>query len=869
MNIYQKLLKISLLLGSLFSIMYGQLPTNPNIVLIVCDDLNDFEGFFNSYPQSQTPNIDQLAAEGIIFSNAHSNAPICGPSRSSFMTGIYPHKSNNYGFENWYNPSKGAYAINPILENSKTLMQYLKDNGYKTYRAGKIMHHDLDADETNEWSETGPPAWPGPVAYNSSTNSTVCHPSIPNTFFQGAGSLNSLFAPLSNVPIVNGQTGWWTAGWQAAGPFNYVNDDERDDLQDEKMRKWAIDDVINTLAQSDPTGNDESFFLAIGFHRPHTPLVVPQKYFDRFPIESLELPERIENDIDDCFFDNNFHQNTSTRLVYKSMLDSVNVPSADGTVYTTKEAFIKAYLQAYLACVNFVDEQVGAVIDAIDASPYADNTIIIFTSDHGYEFGEKEVMSKNTLWGNSTHVPFIIRAPNNSINEGKVVSQPISLIDLYPTIKELCGLTTDTKKNQNGRDLDGYSLVPFLLNPENTEWQGPNYALSMVSNSSNDNPNDKSFSVTSEKWRYILYQNGDEELYNFFEDPHEFNNLINSQNSEVLENYKNLQMALFDFVPELKNKSSNLLMNGGFESLKNGTSPDSVDKGSWDDSGWYTFNNSYPNNISEGNTFSFSRDSIHKKDGSYSLSYTQTWDNGVVVQDMKHRFKSDTVYHASFWMMSLIEDNPGNNDSLIDIEIWTSATKEGNYSYRGSIISDAKNSSENLWQQFQGSFDTNGFGAYDEHYMQLRINKKNGGVIHEIHVDNVILKEFPNNSYKAWAITNNLYEKSAYSDFDKDQESNLNEFIFAGDPLNAEEKTKKISIVYDDSGNLITFTRRNNLNLTLNLLSTDSMTNPNWATYNPISTVTTPLTDNDFTEVQLEYNPVGTSRFFKISAIEN
>jgi len=153
--------------------------------------------------------------------------------------------------------------------------------------------------------------------------------------------------------------------------------------------------------------------------------------------------------------------------------------------------------------------------------------------------------------------------------------------------------------------------------------------------------------------------------------------------------------------------------------------------------------------------------------------------------------------------------------------------------------------------------------------MQLRINKKNGGVIHEIHVDNVILKEFPNNSYKAWAITNNLYEKSAYSDFDKDQESNLNEFIFAGDPLNAEEKTKKISIVYDDSGNLITFTRRNNLNLTLNLLSTDSMTNPNWATYNPISTVTTPLTDNDFTEVQLEYNPVGTSRFFKISAIEN
>ena len=647
MNLFIRTLPILFVFGLLLPV-YGQLPQNPNIVLIVCDDLNDFEGFFNSYPQSQTPNIDKLAAEGVIFSNAHSNAPICGPSRSSFMTGIYPHNSNNYAFENWYNQTRSGHTINPILENSKTLMQYLKDNGYDTYSAGKIMHLDLDASETSEWTATGPPAWPGPVPYDSSAGSTVCHQSVPNTFFEGAGNLNSLFAPLSNIPIVNGQSGWWTAGWQSAGSFDYVNDDNRDDLQDEKMRRWAIDDVIDTLAQSDPTGEYERFFLAIGFHRPHTPLVVPQKYFDRFPLESIELPERIENDIEDCFFDNNFSQNTSTRLVYKAMIDSVNEASADGTVYATKEAFIKAYLQAYLACVNFVDEQVGAVIDAIDASPYADNTIIIFTSDHGYEFGEKEVMSKNTLWGNSTHVPFIIRAPNNTSNQGKVVRHPTSLIDLYPTVKELCGLTTDTKKNSNGRDLDGYSLVPFLLDPDNAQWNGPSHALSMVSGDSSDDPNNKSFSVVSENWRYILYQNGDEELYNISNDPHEFNNLINATSAKVIENYQSLQMALFDFVPELKNKSTNLLMNGGFESLKEGTSPDSSDKGSWNDSGWYTFNNTFPSNLSEGNSYSFNRDNIHKKEGSYSLSFSQTWDNGVVVQDMKHRFKSGTVYHSSW-----------------------------------------------------------------------------------------------------------------------------------------------------------------------------------------------------------------------------
>ena len=131
------------------------------------------------------------------------------------------------------------------------------------------------------------------------------------------------------------------------------------------------------------------------------------------------------------------------------------------------------------------------------------------------------------------------------------------------------------------------------------------------------------------------------------------------------------------------------------------------------------------------------------------------------------------------------------------------------------------------------------------------------------------LKEFPNNSYKAWAITNNRYENSAYSDFDKDQESNFKEFIFAGDPLNAEEKTKPISIISESNSNQITYTRRTNLNSTVNLLSTDSLANPNWKVHSPISTTTTPLTGNNFSEVQVEFNASGNDQFFKLSASEN
>jgi arylsulfatase A-like enzyme len=203
--------------------VWSQIPQNPNILLIVCDDLNDFEGVFGGHPQAQTPHMDALAAEAVTFVNAHSNAPICGPSRSSFMTGIYPHVSNNYAFENWYNPTKDSFAVNTILQNSKTLMRYMRDNGYQSYNTGKIMHYDIEDDyvypsghpeagnQQQDWDETGAKASYGPMAFDPSANSgqgaTVNHPKIPQTFYDGAGGLNSLFGSLADVPYGEWQYG--------------------------------------------------------------------------------------------------------------------------------------------------------------------------------------------------------------------------------------------------------------------------------------------------------------------------------------------------------------------------------------------------------------------------------------------------------------------------------------------------------------------------------------------------------------------------------------------------------------------------------------------------------------------------------------
>jgi len=479
----------------------------PNVLLIICDDLNDYEGSFGGHPQARTPNIDRLAQSGTVFANAHSGAPVCAPSRASFFTGIYPHHSKNYGFFKWYK--------NPMLRKSTTLMKHMQNNGYFTLGAGKLMHHSLK----KEWMEFGPKHYHGPVAYDG--KKPAGHPSVP-AGYSGQGLLDGTFASLADVPNA-GYNGWWDS--QKNKPFNYVNDGERSAMRDEQIAAWAV----KRIGELDRQKDAKPFFMAIGFSKPHTPLVAPQKYFDLFPLETLQLPAIKKGDADDCHLAGNIPDDSKGFRFYRAMCES----------FPDFETGLRRYVQAYLACVAFADDQVGKVLDALDHSRFKNNTIVVFTSDHGYNLGQKEYLFKNSLWEESTRVPFIIRAPGTKA--GQHVDHPVGLIDLYPTLVDLCGLSR--------AKVDGHSMKPFLSNPAGP-WDGPGVVLTVVyAKTESLKPADQHYAVRSKHWRYIRYANGDEELYDHRNDPHEWTNL--ASNPEFKQQKEKLKRQMAELVPGL------------------------------------------------------------------------------------------------------------------------------------------------------------------------------------------------------------------------------------------------------------------------------------------------------------------------------
>lgn len=474
---------------------FGQSSDPPNIIFIIADDLNQFVGAYGEYEEVKTPNLDILASKGTLFTNAHSNAQVCAPSRASLFTGIYPHKSKNTGFENW--------RENDVLRNSKTIMEHLRDNGYKTAGVGKLMHQPWKP----SWDVYGLKQDYTPIAFNG--NDRVGHPSVPLPF-RNLGPLDATFARLSDVPVVApdsinpGHEGWYL--YPMRQTLRYNNENDRGLLPDEKTVNWAID----KLNEWENGEDRKPFFLGVGLIRPHTPLVVPDRFFDMFPIDEIQLPEIIENDAEDTFYEQQFYpEDSKGRYHYKALMASFN----------GKEEALKTYYQAYLASIAFMDEQLGRLISALNDSDFSENTIVIFTSDHGYTLGEKDQLFKNNLWESSTRVPLIIYDPSTS--QDPKVDIPVSLIDIYPTISELGRATGDNRKNESGGSLDGRSLVP-LLEGDKTPYQNY-YALSVVENDSKNH-----FSLRTLNWRLIKYADGSIELYDHKNDPFEVINLADS-----------------------------------------------------------------------------------------------------------------------------------------------------------------------------------------------------------------------------------------------------------------------------------------------------------------------------------------------------
>lgn len=489
---------------------------NLNVLLIVIDDLNDYQGCFGGHPQALTPNIDKLAASGVRFVNAHTNIGLCNPSRNSLFTGIYPHTSRNFGLD--------KKTTQQLFTNNKTIMEHFSENGYYVMGSGKLLH----SNQLKLWDEWGVNVNNyGPFAYDGENQ--VGHPSVPQPF-RSIGDIDGSFAPMSDVPtFANDEIKGENPGWAYSGnkdiPFRYVNENDRDRLPDEMHAQWAA----KKIKEMDESESEQPFFMGVGFVRPHTPLYAPKRFFELFPIEELQLPEIKDGDVEDTHYkdnypvkrtaDNKWYTNTSKGQMYSKLLTE----SYDGD----EEKGLKHFLQAYLACVAFADEQVRTVLNALNNSRFAENTIVILTSDHGWQMGQKQYLFKNSPWGNSTRIPMVIKAPD--AQKGSKVEQPVSLIDIYPTLTDVCRLKGGNKKNNSGFPLGGFSLKSFLENSK-TKWEGPNGALTAIASDVVDyDLKAQTFAYRTKDFRYIIYPNGQEELYDLKNDPNEWENLAENE----------------------------------------------------------------------------------------------------------------------------------------------------------------------------------------------------------------------------------------------------------------------------------------------------------------------------------------------------
>lgn len=423
----------------------AELTSRPNIVMIAIDDLNDWIEPLGGHPDVKTPAMNRLAERGLTFTNAHCQAPLCNPSRTSLMTGKRPTSTGVYGLSPWIRNV-------PELADLVTLPQHFSRHGYRTLIGGKIYHGSNGRRKGKGQKQNQEcDAW-GP---NASVGVRPKAKLIPPT-------------PGGNHVLMD---------W---GTFPHRDEDKGD----WKVASWAVEQI-------DQMPTDKPYFLSVGFFLPHVPCYATQKWFDLYPDETLTMPPILKGDREDT-------PNSSWYIHW-------DLPEPR-TSWLEQNKQLRPLVRSYLACVSFVDSQVGRVLDAVERSPQADNTIIVLWSDHGYHLGEKAISGKNSLWRHSTRVPLIFAGPG--IPGGKSCDQPAELLDLYPTLSGLAGLPGSTQT-------EGISLEPQIDDP-NTSRQRPAMCTHNAGN----------HSICDQRWRLIRYADGQSELYDRQSDPWEHNNLL-------------------------------------------------------------------------------------------------------------------------------------------------------------------------------------------------------------------------------------------------------------------------------------------------------------------------------------------------------
>ncbi|MDB6024682.1 MAG: Choline-sulfatase [Verrucomicrobiales bacterium] len=443
-----------------------------NVLFVIVDDLKTDLGCYG-HPLVKSPNIDKLAQRGVKFDRAYCQFSLCGPSRSSFLTGRRPNVTGV--LKNTGQKKDGTYTTSPnfreFIPDTVTLPQLFRQNDYYVARVGKLFHYHVPGQIGTDGLDD-PQSWEHVV----------------NPRGRDKDDEAKIFSLKKEA---TGDRFGAALSWMAAAGTDL-----------EQTDGIGATEAIKLLEQH----QDKPFFLAVGFFRPHTPYVAPKKYFDMYPLNKIVAP---------------------TFSGWPTNVPAAAFLSSKPEQETMTDQQRKEAIQAYYASTSFMDAQVGRVVDALDQLKLAEKTIVVFTSDHGYHMGEHGLWQKKSLFDNCARVPLII-APPQTQQGGKVSLRTVELLDLYPTLAQLCGLKMPSY-------LDGASLTPLLENPQ-ASWSRPAYTQVLRDEF-------HGYSVRTEKWRYTEWDNGKAgaELYNHDEDDAELKNLVReSQYAKVIAEMKTL-----------------------------------------------------------------------------------------------------------------------------------------------------------------------------------------------------------------------------------------------------------------------------------------------------------------------------------------
>jgi arylsulfatase A-like enzyme len=419
-------IRFFLLLTAFCSSLMGA--ERPNVLFIAVDDLNHWVGHLGRNPQTKTPQLDRLAKLGVTFTNAHCAAPVCNPSRAALLSGRRPSTTGVYN---------NGQPFQKVIPAAESLVMQFKNAGYETMGMGKLWHGGLGHKE--QWTAEG---------------------GSPRGGDHGKGQVDD----------------------RSIGGIRFgVTKGGDEDVPDTQIADFGIAELGKA--------HEKPFFLTLGFHKPHMPWNVPQKYYDLHPLDKIELPPVKAGDLDDV--------PPEGIKMARAMGDHARVLESG----RWKEA-----AQAYLAAISYLDGQLGRVLDALEKSAHRGNTIVCLWGDHGWHLGEKEHWRKFSLWEEATRAPLIWVVPGVA-KAGGVCPAPVDFMSIYPTLCDLAGLAKPAH-------VEGSSIRPLLADPAAAWTQA---AVTTFGRGNH--------AVRNSRWRYIRYAEGGEELYDHQADPLEWTNL--------------------------------------------------------------------------------------------------------------------------------------------------------------------------------------------------------------------------------------------------------------------------------------------------------------------------------------------------------